>query len=136
MRLTTLARKIDKTPTQLIAYLEENGIPVAKGVHGKLDEETVEKVLNDFMPDQQEVIMQEPAVDKEEEVAEASRDLSTETEQIVEEKDSEADESTSNMGDDVMAVPELPNEVQLLKIRPQKPVQSKIWKMKIPMISI
>lgn len=52
MRLTTLARKIDKTPNQLIAFLEEKNIDILKGLHGKLESETVELVINHFLPEQ------------------------------------------------------------------------------------
>ena len=52
MRLTTLARKIDKTPNQLISFLEENNIDVSTGLHGKLESETVELVINHFVPGQ------------------------------------------------------------------------------------
>lgn len=52
MRLTTLARKIDKTPNQLIAFLKENDIDVSNGLHGKLESETVELVLSRFSPNQ------------------------------------------------------------------------------------
>ena len=52
MRLTTLARKIEKTPNQLISFLEENNIDVSTGLHGKLETKTVELVINYFMPEQ------------------------------------------------------------------------------------
>jgi hypothetical protein len=51
MRLTTLSRKIDKTPTQLIAFLEKNGIILDKGLHSILESETVEMVLAHFLPE-------------------------------------------------------------------------------------
>ena len=50
MRLTTLARKIEKTPSQLIAFLEDEGIEIPNGLHSKLDSETVTVVMNQFMP--------------------------------------------------------------------------------------
>ena len=52
MRLTTLARKIDKTPNQLIAFLEEKGIEISSGLHGKLDSEIVDLVYSHFLPEQ------------------------------------------------------------------------------------
>ncbi len=48
MRLTTLARKIEQTPTQLISYLKENGIEIKNGLHSKLDDETVKLVKSKF----------------------------------------------------------------------------------------
>lgn len=51
MRLTTLARKIDKTPNQLISFLNEKGIDTSSGLHGKLDEEVVAMVLDSFLPE-------------------------------------------------------------------------------------
>lgn len=51
MRLTTLSRKIDKTPTQLIAFLEKNGIILDKGLHSKLESEVVDLVLSYFLPE-------------------------------------------------------------------------------------
>ncbi len=53
MRLSTLARKIDKTPTQLISYLEKQEIKITNGFHSKLDGETVEFILKQFLPEQQ-----------------------------------------------------------------------------------
>lgn len=52
MRLTTLARKIDKTPNQLIAFLKEKDIDVSAGLHGKLEREIVEMAINHFLPEQ------------------------------------------------------------------------------------
>ena len=54
MRLTTLSRKIDKTPTQLIAFLEKREIHLEKGLHSILEKETVELVLSHFLPDSAE----------------------------------------------------------------------------------
>lgn len=51
MRLTTLARKIDISPGQLIEFLEENDIAVANGHHTKLDQETINMVMEHFMPE-------------------------------------------------------------------------------------
>ena len=53
MRLSTLARKINKTPTQLIAFLEENEIEIANGLHSKMDSETLDLVYTHFMPEQE-----------------------------------------------------------------------------------
>lgn len=52
MRLTTLARKIDKTPNQMIAFLNDKGIDTSGGLHSKLQDDTVEMVLNHFLTDQ------------------------------------------------------------------------------------
>ncbi len=51
MRLTTLARKIDKTPNQLIAFLDEKGIDTSGGLHGKLEDDIVAMVLDIFLPE-------------------------------------------------------------------------------------
>lgn len=51
MRLTTLSRKIDKTPTQLIAFLDKNGIMLDKGLHSILKKEIVDMVVAHFLPD-------------------------------------------------------------------------------------
>ena len=51
MRLTTLARKIDKTPNQLISFLNEKGIDTSSGLHGKLEDEVVTMVLESFLPE-------------------------------------------------------------------------------------
>ena len=59
MRLTTLARKIDQTPTQLISYLEENGIEIKNGLHSKLDDEIVKLIKSNFLteiPDEERTI--------------------------------------------------------------------------------
>ncbi|NJN25471.1 MAG: hypothetical protein HC819_05650 [Cyclobacteriaceae bacterium] len=51
MRLTTLSRKIEKTPTQLIAFLEKHGFHPEKGLHSILGEQEVALVLQHFMPE-------------------------------------------------------------------------------------
>lgn len=59
MRLTTLARKIEQTPSQLISYLEENGIEIKNGLHSKLDDETVKLIKSKFLteiPDEEPTI--------------------------------------------------------------------------------
>ena len=53
MRLSTLARKIDKTPTQLITFLEGKEIELVNGLHSKLDSETVALVMSTFLPEEQ-----------------------------------------------------------------------------------
>ena len=50
MRLTTLARKIQITPTKLIEYLKKNDVTINNGVNTILDEETVAVVMQKFMP--------------------------------------------------------------------------------------
>jgi hypothetical protein len=50
MRLTTLARKIQITPTKLIEYLQKNDVTINNGVNSILDEETVAVVMQKFMP--------------------------------------------------------------------------------------
>jgi hypothetical protein len=50
MRLTTLARKIQITPTKLIEYLKKNDIAISNGVHTILDEKIVTMVLDKFSP--------------------------------------------------------------------------------------
>ena len=51
MRLTTLARKIDKTPNQLITFLNEKEIDTSGGLHGKLADDIVALVLDHFLPE-------------------------------------------------------------------------------------
>jgi len=51
MRLTTLARKINKTPKQLIAFLEEKGIEIPNGLYGKLGGDITALVLDHFCPE-------------------------------------------------------------------------------------
>ena len=48
MRLTTLARKVELTPTNLLEFLTEHEIEVSKGINTILDEETVQLVKENF----------------------------------------------------------------------------------------
>lgn len=49
MRLTTLARKIQITPTKLMEYLKKNDVDINNGVNTILDDNTVAMVLDKFM---------------------------------------------------------------------------------------
>lgn len=53
MRLTTLARKINKTPSQLITFLEEKGVSISNGLHTKLEESVIKMVVNEFLPEEE-----------------------------------------------------------------------------------
>lgn len=78
MRLTTLARKIDKTPTQLISFLKEKGVEIPNGLHSKLDDDIVDMVKDNFLPDQEEIdeiIAQVPEVEVVEESAEIIKSI-------------------------------------------------------------
>ncbi len=48
MRLTTLARKVGRTPSQIINFLENNQIEIANGANTKLDESTIAMVLKEY----------------------------------------------------------------------------------------
>ncbi len=48
MRLTTLARKVGRTPSQLINFLENNQIEIANGANTKLDEAAINLVLKEY----------------------------------------------------------------------------------------
>ena len=60
MRLSTLARKINITPKQLIAYLNQKGIEVENGLHSKLEKDITDMVMEHFLPEDQ-VKVPEPA---------------------------------------------------------------------------
>lgn len=91
MRLTTLARKIEKTPSQLITFLEDEGIEIPNGLHSKLDSETVTVVMNQFMPEhlEEESIIETPA--KEEPLVQAIE----ETKSITESEELEIEEAVA-----------------------------------------
>ncbi len=61
MRLSTLARKVNKTPTQLIVFLNEQGIDITNGLHGKLEKDAVKIVLDKYQP----VLPDEATIEKE-----------------------------------------------------------------------
>lgn len=66
MRLTTLARKIQITPTKLIEYLKKNDIAINNGVNTILDSKTVAMVLDKFSPTaDKDSISAEPLVGEE-----------------------------------------------------------------------
>lgn len=66
MRLTTLARKIQITPSKLIEYLKKNDIAINNGVNTILDSETVAMVLENFSPTPGKVdIPSEPLISEE-----------------------------------------------------------------------
>jgi hypothetical protein len=48
MRLTTLARKVGRTPSQLINFLENNQIEISNGANTKLDEVVINLVLKEY----------------------------------------------------------------------------------------
>jgi len=79
MRLSTLARKIDKTPTQLIAFLEQKGIELENGLHSKLDSTTVDLVKDTYLPEEKQ--LEKKTIEKEK-----IEDIKVEEKQIVEEK--------------------------------------------------
>lgn len=74
MRLSSLARKIRITPRNLSSFLEENQVPLEKGANTKLDEETINLVLEHFkvsledpkeeVPEKEEVEIQEEALEE------------------------------------------------------------------------
>ena len=61
MRLTTLARKINMTPKQLISFLNEKGVEIENGLHGKLEKEIASMVLDHFsVAEEDESLLSEP----------------------------------------------------------------------------
>jgi len=72
MRLTTLARKIGRPPSQLIAFLKNNQIEITNGANTKLDEAAVTLVLEEYeieLEKPEEAIV-EPPVEPEQIIAE------------------------------------------------------------------
>lgn len=60
MRLTTLARKIGITPSQLINFLEKHQIEVTNGLNTKVTDETIAIIYNEFEIRTEEAIKNAP----------------------------------------------------------------------------
>jgi len=72
MRLTTLARKVGRTPTQLINFLVDNQIEITNGANTKLDEAAIAMVLEEYgieLEKPEETVV-EPPVEPEQKIAE------------------------------------------------------------------
>jgi hypothetical protein len=90
MRLTTLARKINISPGQLIEFLEKNDKEVSNGQHTKLDHETIDMVMDHFMPEHKVETteapseIQVPEAEKEDESADSAISKETEPGELAE----------------------------------------------------
>jgi hypothetical protein len=86
MRLTTLARKIQITPTKVIEFLTKQNIKIDNGINTKLDDEIVRMTMEEFMPDAIEdlVVMEIETPEIGEAIAEPLEILETETKEAPE----------------------------------------------------
>jgi hypothetical protein len=88
MRLTTLARKIQITPTKLIEFLTKQNIKIDNGINTKLDDEIVRMTMEEFMPDAIEeprsMEIEVPEIGTIEAIAEPLEILETETKEAPE----------------------------------------------------
>lgn len=117
MRLTTLARKIEKTPKQLISYLEEHNIEINNGLHSKLDKETVALVLEEFASEKElieEVVFQEEII--EEKIASVD-----DADEVTPEEDEKTDKEPIVVEKDEAVEIEIENSIQEEEIEPESP---------------
>ena len=103
MRLTTLARKVGRTPSQIITFLELNQIELSNSVNTKLDDAVVALVLKEFEIEPE--IPQEPIVEQPIESAQIITEVPVVAEEIVTDSAIEIAET------------EIPMEVNEVKVR-------------------
>jgi hypothetical protein len=102
MRLGQLARKLERTPTEIIEFLVSKGIAIDEGVNSKLDVSQVGAVIEHFAPDLKVSSINEP----DEPIAESGISEKIEekpAENLVEEKLQESDPSQPESTDVIRA---------------------------------
>ena len=120
MRLTTLARKVQITPTKLIAFLAENNIKVDNGINTKLNEKTVTLVMSAHeVEDNIEPSAEETPVTKTETIVEEVNKVAEAADLSIEEEQTESQpEAEPTIAADEIEIPikiDLPNEEKLPK---------------------
>ena len=65
MRLTTLARKVQITPSKLVAFLEQKNIQIDNGINTRLNDETIGLVKNHFGFEETEVLKEPNMIEQE-----------------------------------------------------------------------
>ncbi|MDZ7607191.1 MAG: hypothetical protein U5K79_16740 [Cyclobacteriaceae bacterium] len=103
MRLTTLARKVGRTPSQIIAFLENNQIEITNGANTKLDDAAIALVLEEY-----EIELVKPR--------ETAVELPVEPEEIIAEIPVEVEEIPVEPIVDI-AEPEIPPLEEIPKVR-------------------
>jgi hypothetical protein len=109
MRLTTLARKIQITPSKLVAFLEQNKIEIDNGINTRLDDEAISMVMKHFDYESPKIESNPEDLDQESPDI-SSEEVTTPVEEKVEENNNARQEKPS---DDI----ELPNEEDVSNVQ-------------------
>lgn len=116
MRLTALARKIHKTPSELIAILADYGIKPENGINSKITDEIANSILADFdvaPTDSDPVDLPEDNTPKTDQISEVADDTMDEASPVKQEEnpeESEAEEVTEENVKKNVAEQEQPTE--------------------------